>query len=311
VNVVFIDTVHEVLSEDLTAAGYSCINATGLSALEIKKRFPDANAFIVRSRFPMNEGFLSHFKNLKFIGRSGAGMENIDEAYCKAHNIMAFNAPEGNRTAVAEHAIGMLLSLFNKLNSADRDVKQGKWEREENRGIEISGKTVGIIGCGNNGNETANLFAAFGAKVLAYDKYKSEYPFKSSLKEIFKQADILSLHIPQTEETRFWVDRSFLEQFEKPIYLINLSRGKIVVLKDLLDLLLEGRVLGACLDVLEYESSSFEDNFLEKENQTLNNLLKHPRVMLSPHVGGWTKESYYKLSKVLSDKILAHFGKQP
>ena len=309
-NVIFVDTVHEVLWEDLTAAGYSCVNATKQSPSEIIEQNPSAQGFIVRSRFPMNKEFLSNFKDLKFIGRSGAGMENIDEAYCEANNIVAFNAPEGNRTAVAEHAIGMLLSLFNKLNSADRDVKIGKWEREENRGIELSGKTVGIIGCGNNGSETANLFSAFGTKVLAYDKYKADYPFKSSLEEIFNRADILSLHIPQSEETRFWIDHDFLERFKKPIYLINLSRGKIVVLKDLLEKLKEGKVLGACLDVLEYESASFEENFLEKENQTLKELLTHPRVILSPHVGGWTKESYFKLSKVLSDKILSHFGKQ-
>ncbi len=308
--VVFIDTVHEVLFNDLTHAGYSCINATDLTAEVIKKKYSEANGFIVRSRFPMNKDFLSHFKQLKFIGRSGAGMENIDEAFCKAYNITTFNAPEGNRTAVAEHAIGMLLGLFNKLNTADRDVRQGKWEREENRGLEIAGKTVCIIGCGNNGSETANLFNAFGAKVLAYDKYKLDYPYKASLDDIFESADILSLHIPQTEETRFWVDYHFLLRFKKPFYLINLSRGKIVALKDLLKGLSEGKVLGACLDVLEYESASFEENFLEDENQTLKDLLRHPNVMLSPHVGGWTKESYYKLSKVLSDKILAHFGKQ-
>lgn len=308
--VVFIDTVHEVLFNDLTHAGYSCIYATELSAEDIKEKYSEAHGFIVRSRLPMNKEFLSHFKQLKFIGRSGAGMENIDEAYCKANNIATFNAPEGNRTAVAEHAIGMLLSIFNKLNTADRDVRQGKWEREENRGLEIAGKTVGIIGCGNNGSETANLFNAFGAKVLAYDKYKLDYPNKAGLEEIYEKADILSLHIPLTDETRFWVDYNFLLQFKKPIYLINLSRGKIVVLKDLLQGLSEGRILGACLDVLEYESASFEENFLEDENQTLKDLLQQPNVMLSPHVGGWTMESYYKLSKVLSDKILAHFGKQ-
>lgn len=307
--VVFIDTVHEVLWENLSKNGYVCVDATQKTQDEIIQNHSQAEGFIIRSRIQMTRNFLSHFKNLKFIGRSGAGMENIDVAFCNSNNIQLFNAPEGNRTAVAEHAVGMLLTLFNKFPKADQEVKNGIWQREQNRGIEVSGKTVGIIGCGNNGEETARLFAAFGANVLAYDKYKKRYPFKSTLDEIYKKADILSLHIPQTEETRYWVNTAFFKQFKKPIYLINLSRGKIVVLKDLLAALKSKKVSGACLDVLEYESHSFEDNFLTLKNPVLSELIQQPQVLLSPHVGGWTVESYYKLSKVLSDKILDHFAK--
>ena len=308
--VVFIDTVHPILEERLNKSGFVCLDASQLSEEACKELIADASGIVIRSRFEMNENFLRNAKNLKFIARSGAGMENIDVAYCAEKNIQLFNAPEGNRNAVAEHALGMLLSLFNKLHSANLEVKSGKWDREGNRGIELDGKTVGIIGFGNNGSAFAKKLRGFDVNVLAYDKYKTgfgdQFVQEVELKEIFAKADVVSFHIPQTAETIFMANTDFFSAFQKPIYLINLSRGKIVSTDALVEALKNKRVLGACLDVLEYEKASFESFFDQDLDLNFKFLLGSDNVMLSPHVGGWTEESYFKLSDVLADKILAN-----
>lgn len=309
--VVFLDTVHPILEERLNASGYQCFDATNEPIDSCKKIIKNANGIVIRSRFPMNEDLLKHALQLKFIARSGAGMENIDVDYCSSRNIVLLNAPEGNRNAVGEHALGMLLSLFNRLHLADREVRQGKWDREGNRGYELDGKTVGIIGFGNNGSAFAKKLRGFDVQVLAYDKYKSgfgdEFVQEVQLDKLIKKVDVLSFHIPQNEETKFMANETFFNAFEKPIYVVNLARGKIIKTDALVAGIESGKILGACLDVLEYEKSSFESFFEQKLDPTFEYLLNSDKVILSPHVGGWTHESYFKLSNVLADKILTHF----
>lgn len=303
--VLFIDTVHPILWERLRAAGYACVDATTLDFDACKKAAEDAIGIVIRARFRMDEKFLESAQNLQFIARSGAGMENIDVAYCSKRGIQLFNAPEGNRNAVAEHALGMLLNLFRNINTGDGEVRRGIWNREGNRGIELDGKTIGIIGYGNNGTAFTKKLSGFDVRVLVYDKYKNVPNLgqveAATMQEIFEEADILSFHIPQNEETLYWANSTFFDSFRKPIYLLNMSRGKIVKTTDLLDAIDQGKVLGACLDVIEFESASFAQ---VEQNETLNRLLNHRKVLLSPHIAGWTHESYFLLSDVLADKIL-------
>lgn len=310
--VAFLDNVHPILAERLNDSGYDCLHLEEASLETVKTQLAHIEGIVIRSRFPMDESILTFAPKLKFIARSGAGMENIDVHYCSKRAIALFNAPEGNRNAVGEHALGMLLSLLNKLHSADREVRSGKWLREANRGIELDGKTVGIIGFGNNGNAFARKLAGFDVKILAYDKYKTAFGSslvqESSLEDLYREADIISFHIPQNEETLFFGNDEFFSSFHKPIWVLNLSRGKIVKTSALVQALKSERVLGAGLDVLEYEKSSFESLFSQDLPEDFNYLLASDRVILSPHIGGWTAESYYKLSAVLADKIIAHFG---
>ncbi|MDX1651094.1 MAG: NAD(P)-dependent oxidoreductase [Brumimicrobium sp.] len=310
--VLFLDTVHEVLQQRLSQKGFECIDASGWSREQSLIALTDAEGIVIRSRFPMNADFLSRANKLKFIARSGAGMENIDLDYTTKRGILCFNAPEGNRNAVAEHALGMLLSLFNKLNKGDREVRQGIWDREGNRGIELDGKTVGIIGYGNNGSAFAKKLSGFETEVLSYDKYKQNYEDgytqEATMEELFEKCDVLSFHIPQNEETIYMADEAFFNKFRKPIYVINLSRGKIIKTAALLQGLSSGKIPGACLDVLEYESASFEKVLDGTENNEFKALLQSEKVIFSPHVGGWTKESYFKLSNILADKILNEYG---
>ena len=306
--ILFLDEVHEILANRLTEAGHSCIHAEKKSLEECLQLVQNVDGIVIRSRFPMNETFLEHATKLKFIARSGAGMENVDIPYCTERGITLYNSPEGNRNAVAEHALGMLLSLMNKLNSADQEVRSGKWDREGNRGIELDGKTVGIIGYGNNGKAFAKKLRGFDVNVLAYDKYKqsygSDFVKECTLDAILDQADVISFHIPQNQETMFFANDAFFSKIVKPIFLLNLSRGKIVETEALVKAIENGKVLGAGLDVLEYEKTSFESFFEQELPIPFQYLLNSPKVILTPHVGGWTNESYFKLSNVLADKIL-------
>jgi D-3-phosphoglycerate dehydrogenase len=306
--VLFLDEVHEVLAQRLSQAGFECHFAFTENLETCKVLTKDVDGLVIRSRFRMDASFLDNAKNLKFIARSGAGMENIDEAYCEDRNIYLFNAPEGNRNAVGEHALGMLLALFNNLTAGDHQIRNGQWNREENRGVELDGKNIGIIGYGNNGTAFAKKLKGFDVKVFAYDKYKegfdSEWVRESSMNDVYLNSDVLSLHIPQTKETLSLIDEDFINSMQKPFYLINLSRGKIVETNALVSGLKSGKILGACLDVLEYEKSSFESFFGQELPEAFKYLLSSNRVILSPHVGGWTVESYFKLSDVLADKIL-------
>lgn len=308
----FLDIVHPVLQEGLTALGCNCIDFSDKTEIDIFSRLSELDGIVIRSRFPMDESFLNRAKNLKFIARSGAGMENIDIQYCESNSIELFNAPEGNRNAVGEHALGMLLSLFNNILKGNNEIRNGIWDREGNRGIELDGKVIGLIGFGNNGNAFAKKLRGFDVEVYAYDKYKvgfgTDFVTESYLEEIFEKADIVSFHIPQNEETLFMGNKEFFKSFKKDIFVVNLSRGKIIETSALVDSLESGKVLGACLDVLEFEKSSFENIFGNKNmNSNFKYLLNSENVILSPHVGGWTKESYFKLSEVLLKKIENHF----
>lgn len=306
--VYFIDTVHPILMERLSKNNFECIDATKMSREEIEKVIIDAFGIVIRARFTLNQEFLKLAKNMRFIARSGSGLENIDQTYCKENNIELFNSPEGNKNAVAEHALGMLLVLLNKLHLADAQVRNGVWDREGNRGEELDGKTIGIIGYGNNGAAFAKKFRGFDVKVIAYDKYKSgfgdHFVQECTLEAVFQQADIVSFHIPLNKETKYFVDEAFLNMFEKQIRLLNLSRGKIVNTKALVAALKSGKVKGACLDVLEFETKSFEEFFEQHLPEEFDYLIKSEKVVLSPHIGGWTNESYFKLSNVLADKII-------
>jgi D-3-phosphoglycerate dehydrogenase len=305
--ILFIDTTHPFLKQELEKQNYICDTAYDKSKTEIQKIIHNYQGVIIRSRFIIDKGFIDYASELKFIARAGSGLENIDVNYAESKNINCYNAGEGNRQAVAEHTLGMLLSLFNNLNKADQEVRNGKWEREENRGIELSGKTIGIIGYGNNGSAFAEILKGFDVTILAYDKYLTEYPYQSTMESIYKQADIVSLHIPLTAETTYLVDDDFINKFEKDFYLINTARGKCVNTKDLGSALEKGKIKGACLDVLEYEKTSFENLSQQGFTAEMQYLMDSPKTMLSPHIAGWTRESNVKISEVLLKKITASF----
>ena len=305
--ILFIDTVHPFLKQELEKQNYICDTAYDKSKTEIQKIIHNYQGVIIRSRFIIDKEFIDYASELKFIARAGSGLENIDANYAESKNINCYNAAEGNRQAVAEHALGMLLSLFNNLNNADQEVRSGIWKREENRGIELSGKTVAIIGYGNNGSAFAEVLKGFDVTILAYDKYLTKCPYQSTMESIYKQADIVSLHIPLTAETTYLVNDDFINKFEKDFYLINTARGKCANTKSLVLALEKGKIKGACLDVLEYEKISFENLSQEGFSTEMQYLMDSPKTMLSPHIAGWTRDSNVKISEVLLKKITASF----
>ena len=310
--ILFIDSVHPVLMGDFIDIGFKCDYFPEYKKEDYEKIIHEYFGVIIRSKIKLDKNILEKANQLKFIGRVGAGLENIDVEFAEKKGIKCFNSPEGSRDAVGEHTVGMILSLLNNLNRADKEVRQGKWNREKNTGIEIKDKTIGIIGYGNMGSAFAEKISGFGAEVIAYDKYKFNYSDKfvteTDLEKIFKATDILSLHVPLTEETTYMVDDNFINKFKKEIYLINTSRGKVVRTNDLVKNIQSGKIKGAALDVLEYEDLSYEN--LDKNNFTdaFKYLVSSDKVILSPHIAGWTYESEYKLAKVLVDKIQEEFG---
>jgi D-3-phosphoglycerate dehydrogenase / 2-oxoglutarate reductase len=301
--IIFIDTVHPLLKKKLEKENHICDIAYDKSKIEIEQIISNYQGVIIRSKFKIDKQFIDRGSKLKFIARAGSGLENIDLNYARSKNIHCFNAPEGNRQAVAEHTLGMLLSLFNNLNRADQQVRNGIWKREENRGIELDGKTIGIIGYGNNGSAFAQLLKGFDVNILAYDKYLKEYPYKSTMEHIYKHADILSLHIPLTEKTMYLVNNNFISSFKKDIYLINTARGKCVNTKHLAVALKNGKIKGACLDVLEHEETSFENLNKEQLTDDIRYLITAKNIILTPHIAGWTHESNIKIAKILYAKI--------
>jgi len=312
-NILFIDDVHPFLKEELEKLSCRCVDGTSFSEEEIIKQIHQFEGVVVRSRITLSKEILSKATKLLFIARAGAGMESIDISYAEKHHIACFNSPEGNRNALGEHAVGMLLSLTNKLCTANIQVKKGIWKREENRGIEIGGKTIGIIGYGNMGSAFAKKLSGFDVHCIAYDKYKKNfsdnYVKEVSMEEIFNTADILSLHVPLTEETRQLVNKNYIQQFKKDILLINTARGQIVNTKDLGEALKTKKVLAAALDVLEYEKSSFEKLGAENLPDEFHLLSKAENVILTPHIAGWTKESKKKHAEVLFEKIKVFLAK--
>ncbi|MDE0771739.1 MAG: hydroxyacid dehydrogenase [Salibacteraceae bacterium] len=309
--VLFIDSVHSILRAGLEQDGWECDWCVDDSVAEIKSIIGEYNGVVIRSKFPMNREIIDLSTKLKFIARSGAGLENIDLDYAQSKGIKIFNSPEGNRDAVGEQSLGMLLNLFQKLNQADAQVRKGIWDRVGNRGIELKGKTVGVIGFGNMGRAFAQRLQGFECEVIAYDKYVqgfgNDQVREVGLAELQEKSDVISFHTPLTEETHYYFNAPFIENCKKSFYLINTARGKVVETAALVQGLESGKVEGACLDVIEYESSSFE-NILERNvPEPFEYLLQSDKVLLTPHVAGWTAESYEKLSLFLLEKIRANF----
>jgi D-3-phosphoglycerate dehydrogenase len=307
--ILFIDSNHSSLQETLEKAGHTCDLNYSWTKEEILNNIHLYDGIVIRSKLKIDHEIIDKALKLKFIARAGAGMENIDIAYAESKGIKCLHAPEGNRDAVAEHAIAMLLSLFNNICTANREVREGKWIREDNRGVELMGKTVGIIGYGNMGSAFAERLKGFGVTILAYDKYRNNFGNdlvqETSLEKIFAEADILSLHTPLTDETRYLINDEFINRFKKSIYIINTARGKCLNTADLMKNLNSGKVSGACLDVLEYEMNSFENLETASLPPAFQQLIKSNKVVLSSHIAGWTHQSNEKIAKILAEKIVS------
>lgn len=310
--VLHLDTNHPLLIKQLNEAGFHNDEEYSAPKSDVENRIKDYHGIVIRSRFAIDKSFLDKARNLKFIGRVGAGLENIDTDYAKTLGIKLYNAPEGNCNAVGEHALGMILSLFNKLNLANQSVRKGQWLREEHRGIELDGKTVGIIGYGNMGKAFARKLRGFNVEVICYDllpDIENSDATQVTLQELFEKTDVLSLHIPETPLTIGMIHSDFIDRFKKSFWLINTARGKSVVTSDLVAALEKGKILGAGLDVLEYEKTSFENLFVSEKEipKALKTLLQMDQVILSPHIAGWTIESKEKLAQTIVNKIKAEF----
>lgn len=301
-----IDQLHECIIPLLEQAGYQVDYQPGLSRAEVLAKISAYEGLIVRSKLAVDQELIDRAAALEFVGRAGAGLDQLDVDALTARNITVLNAPEGNRDALAEHSVGMLLGLLNKIYQADRQIRSGLWDREANRGVELMGKTVGIVGYGYMGQAFARRLSGFGVKVLAYDKYKQHYgdhyAAEAPMDALYEQADIVSFHVPLTEETRFMVDKSYLNRFRKDTFLLNTARGKIITLKTLANAIARGKVRGAALDVLENEQLT---QLTDEQQRYLDELSRSERVLFTPHVGGWTYESYEKISRVLAEKIAA------
>jgi len=311
--VLLIDTLHPSFIETLSQNGVEFIEGYHLTKEEILSQSDVYNGMAIRSRFKLDESFLNALTNTVVIGRAGAGMENIDAVAAAKNNIELVNAPEGNKDAVGEHAIGMLLALNNHLIRVNQEVRNGIWKREENRGVEIQGKTIAVLGFGNMGQAFAKKLQGFEANILVYDPYitinKSDFPYVTqvNLQEVYHQADIISMHVPLTEETNQMVNEMFLNSFQKEITIINTARGKVVNTQALVNAMQSGKVKYAALDVLEYESISFENLDASKLPEAFKYLIKSDRVLLSPHIAGWTLESNIKIATTLAKKMIAVF----
>lgn len=304
--VLITDNTHPILQQTLEEAGHEVVVDTSVTYESLLQAIQDFDAMVVRSKIEIDRNFLDHARHLKCIGRVGAGMETIDVAYAESLGIRCINSPEGNRDAVGEHALGLLLSLFNHIATADAEVRQGLWHREANRGLEIKGKTIGIIGLGNMGRAFAQRLQGFECRIIAYDKYKPaghapSYVEEVSLEQLQAQADVLSLHVPLTEETHYMVNKQFIESFHHPFYLINTSRGAVVKTADLADAIKRKTILGAALDVQEYEQLAKDG--IDTSHPDLQYLLSCPNMLFTPHVAGWTVESKYKLAYYLGVKM--------
>ncbi|PHS67504.1 MAG: hydroxyacid dehydrogenase [Flavobacterium sp.] len=321
--ILHLDQNHPLLIQQLDKAGFTNEENYTSSKSEVEKIISNYDGIVIRSRFKCDRQFIDAARNLKFIARVGAGLESIDIPYAESKGIQLISAPEGNRNAVGEHTLGMILSLFNKLNKADREVRNGQWNREENRGIELDGKTVGIIGYGNMGKAFSKKLRGFDCKVLCYDSKENvgdENAAQVDLEIFQKEVDVVSLHTPWTPLTNKMVNAEFIDKFSKPFWLFNTARGKSVVTSDLVSALKSGKILGAGLDVLEYEKNSFESLFSQtnchpersrrdSEMPTdLKELLTFENVILSPHIAGWTVESKIKLAQTIVDKIITIFS---
>lgn len=311
IKILHIDSNHPLLWEQLQQAGFQNEADFTSSKQEVEAKIENYHGIVIRSRFKIDKAFLDKATNLQFIARVGAGLESIDCDYATAKGIHLIAAPEGNANAVGEHAIGMLLSLFNNLNKANNEVKSGQWKREANRGHELEGKTVGIIGYGNMGKSFAKKLRGFDVTVLCHDilpNMSDANATQVSLSELQERADVLSLHTPWTPETDKMINSDFINKFKKPFWFINTARGNSVVTADLVEALKSGKILGAGLDVLEYEKLSFETLFEGEKPAAFEYLLQAENVLLTPHIAGWTFESHQKLAQTIVDKIKAIYA---
>jgi D-3-phosphoglycerate dehydrogenase len=307
IKILVVDEMHPSLLPMLSAKGIQAEYMPAIQRKDILAIIAPYDGIIIRSKTVIDEEFLTMAPRLKFIGRAGAGLDQMDLEAIAKRQIQIFNAPEGNRDAVAEHALTMLLCLFNNILQADRQVKNKIWKREANRGIELGGKTVALIGYGNTGKAFARRLSGFNCQVLAYDKYLSSYTDsyarEASLEHIFEQADIISLHVPLTRETNKLVNSEFFSRFRKNIFIINTARGEIISLRDLARAIESGKVRGACLDVLENEKLP---TLSAEQDQAFGYLCQSPHVIFTPHVAGWTHESYVRINEVLVEKISSY-----
>lgn len=305
--VLITDNVHQLLIEGLTAGGYSCDYMPSISLEDVRAIIHDYQGIIINSKITVDRSFLDKATQLRFIGRLGSGLEIIDLEYAKIKKVAVHRAPDGNCDAVAEHAMGMLLSFAINLRRSDQQVRQKNWQREQNRGWELMGKTVGIIGFGYTGMALAKRLIGFGVRVLVYDKYKSNYAkemphvIETDMEQIQNEADVLSLHLPSTSETKGLVDDDYWGKFKKPLVLVNTSRGNIVNTQALLDALDSGQVIGACLDVFENEKPN---TYTKKEHLLFQDLFARENVLVTPHIAGWTVESKERLADLLLDRIM-------
>ena len=312
--VLIIDDIHPILEETFNKTGFVCHVKKDIDYQSFLNLLPNYHILILRSRYKINKEVIDIAKNLEVIGRVGAGLENINIAYAEKNGVVCFNSPEGNRDSVGEHSVGLLLCVLNNICQAHNELNKGVWNRNSNWGTEIKGKTIGIIGCGNMGNAFAQRLIGFGAKVIAYDKYKTNYSTsfvkEATMEQLFKECDIVSLHVPYTSETHYLINKNYLHQFKKSIVLLNTARGKVVNTKDLIWALESGKVLGAGLDVLEFENSDFEDIKNVEHKKTIQNLLSFKNVITTPHIAGWSNESYRKLSEFMVKKIINYYRQQ-
>ena len=310
--ILIVDDLHENIFPMLSELGFEVNYQPNINRFEILEIIEDYEGLIIRSKTKVDKDFLSYCDKLEFIGRAGAGLDLIDLEEVSRRNIKVFAANEGNAVAVAEHTMGMILMLFNKLNYADSEVRQDVWEREKNRGIELAGMTIGIIGYGNMGIALAQRLMGFEVKVLAYDKIeKKDYEYgsyskKATMNDVFEEADLVSIHVPLNYETRMMVNDNFIQKFKKNVFLVNTSRGEVASTESILKGLQSGKIRGACLDVLENEKLS---TLTLKQEEVYSQLFKLKNVILTPHIAGWTVESYRKINEVLVDKIRNMLGK--
>ncbi|MDR0790363.1 MAG: hypothetical protein LBO06_06175 [Bacteroidales bacterium] len=312
IKILSIDDAQSVLADNLIKAGFDFVLKPDYQREDLLREIATYQCLIVRSKILIDREIIDKATNLQVIARIGAGMDAIDVDYAEKKGITCLNSPEGNRDAVGEHTLGLLLCLFDRINRADCEVKSGLWRREANRGLEIKGKTIGIIGYGNMGKAFAQRLQGFECEIMAFDKYKTGFGDgfvkEVSLQTLFDEADVLSLHVPLTEETHFMVDDEFIERFGKPFFLLNTSRGKVLKTAALINGLQNGRILGAGLDVLEFEAFSSEISDLCSAPAELKTLFSADNVVLTPHIAGWSAESAYKLADILSQKVIKFFA---